>query len=72
MKYRFWIYERSEEQHFGDYTTKLRTLANACEFKEHENMIRDKIVFSMKDKRIQERVLKEVKLTLKRAVHLQR
>ena len=30
-------------------------------------MIRDKIVFSMKDERIQERLLREVKLTLKRA-----
>ena len=31
-------------------------------------MIRDKIVFSMKDKRIQKRLLREVKPTLKRAV----
>ena len=69
-RYRFWIYERTEEQHFDDYTTELHTLANACEFKEHENMIRDKIVFSMKDKRIQERLLREVKLSLKRAVDI--
>ena len=62
--------ERAEEQHFDDNTTKLHTLANACEFKEHENMIRDKIVFSMKDKRIQERLLRELKLTLKRAVDI--
>ena len=33
-------------------------------------MIRDKIVYSMKDKRIQERLPREVKLTLKRAVTL--
>ena len=33
-------------------------------------MIRDKIVFSMKDKRIQERLLREVKLKLKRAVDI--
>ena len=69
-RYRFWIYERAEEQHFDDYTTELNTLANACKFKEHENMIRDKIVFAMKDKRIQERLLREVKLTLKRAVDI--
>ena len=49
-RYRFWIYERTEEQHFDDYTTELHTLANACEFKEHESMIKDKIMFSMKDK----------------------
>ena len=69
-RYRFWIYEKAEEQHFDDYTMELCTLANACEFKEHENMIRDKIVFSMKDKRIQERLLREVKLTIKRAVDI--
>ena len=33
-------------------------------------MIRDKIVFSMKDKRIQECLLREVKLTFKRAVDI--
>ena len=32
-RYRFWIYERAEEQHFDDYTTALHTLANACELK---------------------------------------
>ena len=69
-RYRFWIYERAEERHFDDYTTKLHTLANACEFKEHEHLIRDKIVFSMKDKCSQERLLREVKLTLKRAVDI--
>ena len=69
-RYRFWIYDRAEEQHFDDYTTELHTLANACEFKENENMIRDKIVFSMKDKCIQERLLREVKLTLKRALDI--
>ena len=37
-RYRFWIYETAEEQHFDDYTTKLHTLGNACEFKEHEKI----------------------------------
>ena len=60
-RYRFWIYERAEEHHFDDHTTELHTLANACEFKQHENMISDKIVFFMKDKRIHERLLREVK-----------
>ena len=69
-RYRFKIYERAEEQHLDNYTTELHTLANACEFKEHENMIRDKIVFSMNNKRIQERLLREVKLTLKRTVDI--
>ena len=40
-RYGYWIYERAEEQYFDNYTTELHTLVNACEFKEHENMIRD-------------------------------
>ena len=64
-RYRFWIYESTETT-----TPRNYTLANACEFKEHENMIRNKILFSMKDRRIQERLLREVKLTLKRAADI--
>ena len=40
-RYGYWIYERAEEHYFDNYTTELHTLVNACEFKEHENMIRD-------------------------------
>ena len=69
-RYKFWEYECSEEQCFDDYASKLRTLADACEFEERENMIRDKIVFFMKDNRIQERLLREVKLTFNRAVDM--
>ena len=65
--HKFWNYECSEEQCFDDYATELCPLADACEFVEQENMIRDKIVFSMKDKCIQEHLLREVKLTLNRA-----
>ena len=28
-RYRFWIYERAEEQHFEDYTTELHLLKRA-------------------------------------------
>ena len=55
---------------FDEYLTELRTLAKACEFLENDNMIRDKIVFSMKEKGLQERLLREVDLTLKRTVDL--
>ena len=38
--------------------------------KKHENNIRDKIVFSTKDNGIQERSMREMKLTLKRAAYI--
>ena len=69
-RFKFWEYSRSEGQGFDEYLTELRTLAKACEFLENDNMIRDKIVFSMKEKGLQERLLREVDLTLKRTVDL--
>ena len=69
-RFKFWEYSRSEGQGFDEYLTELRTLAKACEFLENDNMIRDKIVFSMKEKGLHERLLREVDLTLKRTVDL--
>ena len=39
--------KRAEQQPFVDYLTVVQNLADACEFAEKENMIRDKIVFSI-------------------------
>ncbi|KAI0211807.1 hypothetical protein LSAT2_003331 [Lamellibrachia satsuma] len=46
-RYKFWTYRWAEQQPFVDYLTTIQNLADACEFVEKENMIRDKIVFSI-------------------------
>ena len=46
-RYLFWTYRRAEQQPFVDYLTAIQNLADASEFAEKENMIRDKIVFSI-------------------------
>ena len=71
-RFKFLEHSRSEGQGFDEYLTELKTFAKACEFLENDNMIRDKIVFSMKEKSLQERLLREVDLTLKRTVDLRR
>ena len=69
-RYLFWTSERSEGQVFDEYLSSLKNLARPCEFLEKDNMIRDKIVFSMKSKSIKERLLREVNLTLTRTIDL--
>ena len=63
-RYKFWSHQRSEGQDFVDYYTDLQKLANQCEFQETGNMIRDKLIFSMHDKELKERLLEVDSLTL--------
>lgn len=63
-RYQFWTHKRSEAQPFEVYLTTLQNLAQVCEFQECENMIRDKIVFSVQEKTLKERLLREEDLTL--------
>ncbi|KAI0213504.1 hypothetical protein LSAT2_001457, partial [Lamellibrachia satsuma] len=65
-RYQFWTYRRAEQQPFVDYLTAIQNLADACEFAEKENMIRDKIVFSIAphEKALTERLLRQENLTL--------
>lgn len=63
-RYQFWTYKRSEAQPFEVYLTTLQNLAQVCEFQECESMIRDKIVFSVQEKTLKERLLREEGLTL--------
>ena len=69
-RYQFWDYQRVEGQPFDEFFTQLKTLAQACEFLEVDNMVRDTIVFSTTGKSLKERLLREVDLHLQRAVDL--
>jgi hypothetical protein len=58
-RYVFWSQARPEGQKFKEYLTQLRTLAARCEFKEVDNMIRDKIIFSETDQSIKQNLLEQ-------------
>ena len=47
-----------------DYVTTLHTLAGQCEFTEKDNMIRDKLIFSLKHSHLKERLLEVDNLSL--------
>ena len=38
-RYQFWDYQRAEGQPFDEFLTQLKTLAQACEFLEVDNMV---------------------------------
>ena len=61
---RFWSNQQSKGQEFVDYYTDLQKLANQCEFEKKENMIRDKLIFSMRDNELKERLYEMDSLTL--------
>ena len=71
-RYQFWEYSKTVGQTFDEFLTQLRTLALSCEFTETDNMIRDKIVFSTEDPALKERLLRETKLDLQKAVDISR
>ena len=71
-RYQFWEYSKTAGQTFDEFLTQLRTLALSCEFTESDNMIRDKIVFSTEDPALKERLLREPKLDLQKAVDISR
>ncbi|GFS39104.1 transposon Tf2-9 polyprotein [Nephila pilipes] len=55
------------------YVAHLKTLASSCEFAAQENgLIRDRIVQGIKDRGLQERLLRESNLGLEKAIEIVR
>lgn len=68
---RFKFFSRSQMNHesVDKYVTELKILAVPCEFgNELENLIRDRLVLGIQDKGLQERLLREPELELKKAL----
>ena len=68
-QYLFWNTNQQLIQTIDNYVTELRLKATSCEFgPQEESMIRDRIVISCPDYRLQERLLRETDLTLAKAL----
>ena len=67
-RYKFWSHSQKEGELFDPWLKDLRIIAKDCEFTEEQNMIRDKIVFGVYDKKVQERMLRKSDLKLKDAI----
>ena len=69
-RHRFWSRSQKEDEPFEKWAKELRIIAKDCEFKEEDHMIRDKILYGVQDKKVQERMLRKSELTLQDALDL--
>ena len=70
-RHRFRGRNQVEEEPVDKWVKDLRIIAKDCDFEAQEDsMIRDQIVYGVHDKRVQERMLRDSKLDLAKAVEL--
>ncbi|XP_061876955.1 uncharacterized protein K02A2.6-like [Entelurus aequoreus] len=70
---RYVFLSRTQRQHepFDSFLTDLRLKAQSCNFATlKDSMIRDQIVFGVEDKKVRERLLREMELTLAGAIKI--
>ena len=68
-RYQFWNRNQNASEPIDLWVTDLRSKAAKCEFGTFESdMIRDKVVFGVRDERIKEKLLREADLTLNKAL----
>lgn len=67
QRYKFGSCVQKEGQTFDDFVTELKTLSSPCEYKEEDNMIRDRIVFGIRDAETKNKLLSLDNLTLEKA-----
>ena len=71
-RYLFNSRSQKEDESIDHYVSALRALANSCNFCQclHDSLIRDKIVFGIKEPALRKRLLHERKLTLEKAIDI--
>ena len=70
-RYKFHNYLQGTAKTFGSFVTDLKLLVQECNYQEPEEMVRDKIVFSINSPDIREKLIIEgSNLTLDRAVEI--
>ena len=68
-RHKFWSRRQNEGEPFDKWLKEMRVIAKDCEFTE-EDMIPDKIVYGVFDKKVQERMLRKSDLSLKDATDM--
>ncbi|GBM57644.1 hypothetical protein AVEN_225022-1 [Araneus ventricosus] len=72
-RFKFFSCSQQGGQQVDNYLTELKTLASTCDFcDKKEELIRDKVVLGIRDMSLQERLLRESGLTLKKAAEFLR
>ena len=70
-RHKFFTYRQAEGQSLNNIVTELRTLSAECEFENlRDSLIKDMIICGVNDKALRERMLREPKIDLKKAIEL--
>ena len=70
-QFKFLTYRQEEGQSFESFITDLKKFASDCELNNlKKSLIRDMIIIGLHNKKLQERLLREINLTLERTVNL--
>ena len=70
-RYQFWTRDQLESESIDTWLTDLRMSAKRCEFTGHEEaMLRDKLVFGVRNNATRERLLREPNLTLAKGLEI--
>ena len=70
QRFRFNSRSRKEGESITDYVTELRRLAEFCNYGETDEMLRDRLVWGVRDASIQKKLLGESELNLMKAIQL--
>ncbi|XP_063957546.1 uncharacterized protein LOC135154651 [Lytechinus pictus] len=68
QRYRFYTCVQKQDESIPQFVANLRQLSEGCNFKELDNMIRDRLVVGCRDIAIQRKLLSESSLTLQHAL----
>ncbi|KAL4721170.1 hypothetical protein ACJJTC_004946 [Scirpophaga incertulas] len=70
-RYQFFKREQIEIESFDAFLTELRILANKCDFGDQlDSLVRDRIIIGVKDKALQERLLRENNISLEKTIEM--
>jgi len=68
----FWQITQKDSETVDQFVTRLKHKVKSCEYSAVDDMVRDKFVFSIRDLSVKERLLREDKLTLEKAISMAR
>lgn len=70
QRFKFASCVQVEGQEFDEFVTELKRLASSCSFKEEDKMIRDRIVFGIRNNELKDKLLRMESLTMEKAEEL--
>ena len=69
MRFSFFTTRQTENENFDEFFTRIKKMSEDCEFNQlRDSLIKDMIIIGLKDKKLQERLLRENDITLEKVL----